>query len=115
MKQHISYTTVCIISGVTNSDFSTMKKGAKKMKSMSQAEDLGDPKLAMKQRSQERPLWCKQSIYTYLFKRNLPPAPNDTEGRTEWNPARTFKQDIKQHAYLHSYFSWFNVKCSFTQ
>lgn len=79
MKQHISYTTVCIISGVTNSDFSTMKKGAKKMKSMSQAEDFGDPKLAMKQRSQERPLWGKQSIYTYLFKRNISPPSQTTQ------------------------------------
>lgn len=52
------------------------------MKSMSQAEDFGDPKLAMKQRSQERPLWGKRSIYTHF----PPPQTTQKEGWTEIQP-----------------------------
>lgn len=48
MKQHISYTILCIILGVTSLDYCTMRKEAKKGKSLSQAEDFGDPKPAMK-------------------------------------------------------------------
>jgi len=107
MKQRISYTIVCVLLGVANSDYSTMRKEAKKVKSMSQRENSGDAKPAVK--GLRRDLCGLNRVFTDTCSSTTVPPAHTTEGSMEQKPARTSKQDVKQYAYLHYYFGCFKV------